>query len=235
MLEASPGLSEVQREYLRTIISSGEDLLELINNILDSSRLEQDTITLERVPFNLRDVVEGVLDTVAASAQKKGIEVCLKNLFANDPPGMIGDPFRIKHVLINLLSNAVKFTPGGSVTSQIPADPKKWIGFSAVSPKSTRASLGISEAAALVLQYQKTLPDYSAAIAQHRQSKARAADSVSALSPIAVPSLPFPTQDSPLPSKSFDHDSPAVFRVDVHRSVLIVCPGGPGWDLIRGK
>jgi signal transduction histidine kinase len=123
VLEASTGLSEVQREHLRTIISSGEDLLELMNNILDHSRLESDPITLERVPFNLRDVVEGVLDTVAASAQKKGVEVCLLNLFTSDPPGMIGDPFRIKQVLINLLSNAVKFTPRGSVTVSWRSEP----------------------------------------------------------------------------------------------------------------
>jgi signal transduction histidine kinase len=118
VLEMSHGLSPVQREHLRTIISSGEDLLGLINNILDHSRLESGSVTLERIPFTLRDVVESGLDTVAAVGQKKGLELCLISPFRTDPPGLIGDPFRIKQVLLNLLSNAVKFTSQGSVTVQ---------------------------------------------------------------------------------------------------------------------
>jgi signal transduction histidine kinase len=116
VLEAGQGLSSVQREHLRTIISSGEDLLGLINNILDHSRLESGSVTLERIPFSLRDVVEVALDTVAAVAQNKGLELCLISSFENDPPGLRGDPFRIKQVLLNLMSNAVKFTASGSVT-----------------------------------------------------------------------------------------------------------------------
>ena len=116
MLEASSGLSEVQREHLRTIISSGEDLLGLINNILDHSKLESGSVSLESIPFNLREVVEGALDSVAAMAQKKDLEICLISPYDSDPPGMIGDPFRIKQIMLNLLSNAVKFTHKGRVT-----------------------------------------------------------------------------------------------------------------------
>lgn len=116
MLEASSGLSDVQREHLRTIISSGEDLLGLINNILDHSRLESGSVTLESIPFTLREVVEGALDSVAAVAQKKNLEICLISAYDTDPPGLIGDPFRIKQILLNLLSNAVKFTAKGRVT-----------------------------------------------------------------------------------------------------------------------
>ena len=116
VLEASSGLSDVQREHLRTITSSGEDLLGLINNILDHSRLESGSVTLESIPFNLRDVCEGALDSVAAVAQKKGLELALLNPADTDPPGLIGDPFRIKQILLNLLSNAVKFTHTGRVT-----------------------------------------------------------------------------------------------------------------------
>ena len=108
VLEASPGLSTVQREHLRTIISSGEDLLGLINNVLDFAKLESHSVELERIPFNLRDVCEGALDIIASIAQKKGIEVCLTSPFTRDPPALRGDPFRIKQVLMNLLSNAVK-------------------------------------------------------------------------------------------------------------------------------
>lgn len=98
MLRESPGLSEVQREHLQTIQSSGEDLLGLINNILDVSRLENSSVTLERTPFAIRDVVEAALDTLASSAQTKNLEVCLISSFKSDPPGIFGDSFRIKQV-----------------------------------------------------------------------------------------------------------------------------------------
>lgn len=115
-MRESPGLTEVQREHLQTIQSSGEDLLGLINNILDVARLENSSVTLERTPFQIRDVVEAALDTMAASAQKKHLELCLISSFKTDPPGIIGDSFRVKQVLLNLLSNAVKFTSKGTVT-----------------------------------------------------------------------------------------------------------------------
>lgn len=91
-------------------------MLGLINNILDHSRLESGSVTLETIPFSCRDVVEGALDSVAAVAQKKDLELCLLNAIIEDPPGLIGDPFRIKQILLNLLSNAVKFTHSGRVT-----------------------------------------------------------------------------------------------------------------------
>ncbi|ORY33753.1 hypothetical protein BCR39DRAFT_519071 [Naematelia encephala] len=116
VLQASPGLSEVQREHLRTISNSGEDLLGLINNLLDHSRLESGSVTLERIPFTLREVTEGVLDTIAVIAQKKDLEVCLVNSFMTDPPGLLGDPFRVRQVITNLCVNAVKFTSEGRVT-----------------------------------------------------------------------------------------------------------------------
>jgi signal transduction histidine kinase len=101
---------------LRTISSSGEDLLGLINNILDHSRLESRSVTLERIPYSLRELVETALDTIAPMAQNKNVEISLASAFPTDPAGLVGDPFRVKQVLLNLLSNAVKFTPDGRVT-----------------------------------------------------------------------------------------------------------------------
>ena len=140
VVEASSGLSTVQREHLRTIASSGEDLLGLINNILDHSRLESDSVTLENIPFSLRDVTEAALDTIASMAQNKDIEIFLISPITEDPPRLMGDPFRTKQascilshwagirfrlpltvssqVLLNLLSNAVKFTAKGRVTAR---------------------------------------------------------------------------------------------------------------------
>jgi signal transduction histidine kinase len=116
VLEASPGLTAVQREHLRTIILSGEDLLGLINNILDLSRLESQSVTLEHIVFNIREIVEGSLDIIATTAHKKDIEVSLISPITSDPPVLVGDGFRVKQILMNLLSNAVKFTSKGGVT-----------------------------------------------------------------------------------------------------------------------
>lgn len=115
MLEASPGLSAVQHEHLQTIAASGQDLLALISNILDHSKLESDSVQLENIPFNIRDTIESALDIIAPVAQSKNVELTALSTIKSDPPGVIGDPFRIKQVLLNLLSNAVKFTPPGEV------------------------------------------------------------------------------------------------------------------------
>lgn len=115
MLEASPGLSAVQREHLQTISASGQDLLALISNILDHSKLESNSVQLEYIPFSIRETIESVLDIIAPVAQSKNVELTVLSTLKSDPPGVIGDPFRIKQVLLNLLSNAVKFTPPGEV------------------------------------------------------------------------------------------------------------------------
>lgn len=117
VLEDSPGLSAVQREHLRTIENAGTDLLGLLNNILDFAKLESQSVELEHISFNLRDLVEGALDIIASIAQKKGIEVCLISPFSRDPPALLGDPHKVKQCLMNTLSNAVKFTEkSGRVT-----------------------------------------------------------------------------------------------------------------------
>lgn len=113
VLEASSGLTAVQREHLQTITASGQDLLALISNILDHSKLESNSVQLELIPFSVREVVESALDIIAPVAQSKNVELTVLTTLKSDPPGVIGDPFRVKQVLLNLLSNAVKFTPPG--------------------------------------------------------------------------------------------------------------------------
>ncbi|KAL7415779.1 hypothetical protein BDY24DRAFT_382205, partial [Mrakia frigida] len=108
VLEDSEGLNSVQRDHLATIRSSGEDLQTLISNVLDYSRLESGSMqksNLELLSFPLRD-----------GDQRKNVELVLATPVTLDPPfSLIGDPFRVKQVLLNLLSNAVKFTSTGSV------------------------------------------------------------------------------------------------------------------------
>ncbi|KAL7424814.1 hypothetical protein Q5752_000498 [Cryptotrichosporon argae] len=118
VLQASADLSPVQREHVHTITASSEDLMMLISNILDHSKLDSGSVTLEQIPLNVRDIVETALHTIAPLAQSKDIELSLTTPYYKDPPGMIGDPFRVKQILINLLSNAVKFTPTSSVARE---------------------------------------------------------------------------------------------------------------------
>lgn len=108
------GLTDQQREYVRTVRSCGEGLLALINDILDFSRLEAGKVQLESIPFSVREVVEDAAAVIAPQAHVKRLE--LTCTVTSDVPGIVwGDPTRVRQVLINLLSNAVKFTSTGGV------------------------------------------------------------------------------------------------------------------------
>ncbi|MBT9588852.1 response regulator, partial [bacterium] len=107
-------LTAEQREYARTVRSSGEGLRGIINDILDFSKIEAGHMELERVAFDLIECVEGTMDLVVGLAAKKKIDLAYKV----DPqvPGVIhGDPTRLRQILLNLLSNAIKFTHTGEV------------------------------------------------------------------------------------------------------------------------
>ncbi len=107
-------LSPMQRERLEDIKNSGYTLLEIINDILDISKIEAEKLDLEEVEFSLRDVIEKVFKIISVHAQQKNIEM-LVDVSPNIPDIIIGDPLRLRQILTNLLSNAVKFTEKGSV------------------------------------------------------------------------------------------------------------------------
>ena len=112
------GLTAEQRAYVETAQRCGQDLLGIVNDILDISRIESGMLRIEAVPFRLDEVVLGVLDLFAATAVEKGIGLSA----AIDPavPGTVkGDPLRLRQVLLNLIDNAVKFTAIGGVTVRI--------------------------------------------------------------------------------------------------------------------
>lgn len=108
--------TEEQRvEYLDIISRSGKDLLELINNILDFSKLESNNVELERTSFILETQLIEVMEMVLFRAKEKGIEMRYEGgeeLAAS----YVGDPLRLRQIILNLLTNAVKFTHQGSVT-----------------------------------------------------------------------------------------------------------------------
>lgn len=103
-----------QRRMLDTIQNSSTNLRELVDNILDVSRVEAGKMTLVSSWFHVRTVIEDVIDTIASRALDKGLEI--NYLMDSDVPAMvIGDRFRIRQVLINLVGNAVKFTSHGEI------------------------------------------------------------------------------------------------------------------------
>jgi PAS domain S-box-containing protein len=115
-------LTADQRDYLSTSLESAEALLSLLNDILDFSKIEAGRLDLEKIPFNLRTTVEDVGYTLAGRAQSKGLElICQINpeLYTD----LIGDPARLRQILVNLVGNAIKFTTKGEVL--IHAEPFK--------------------------------------------------------------------------------------------------------------
>ncbi len=115
-------LGDEQRRYLGTVISNGNVLLALINSILDLAKVESGRISLEAVEFNLKDVTEKVLETLATRAHEKGLELMVR--FAPEVPEFaLGDPMRLGQILINLVGNAIKFTANGQVLVAVERDP----------------------------------------------------------------------------------------------------------------
>jgi signal transduction histidine kinase/DNA-binding response OmpR family regulator len=111
-------LDHEQREYATTARASGEQLLGVINDILDISKIEAGHLELEERDFDLHEVVETTSDVVAATAHGKGLELSV--YLADDVPRAVrGDRGRVAQVLTNLLSNAVKFTPEGEVSVDV--------------------------------------------------------------------------------------------------------------------
>ncbi len=111
-------LTPKQRQFAETIRHSGDVLLNIINDLLDLSKIESDKLDLEQQPFDLRVCLEEALDLVAHQAGKKNIELVYL-LNPETPSWVIGDVNRLRQILVNLLSNGVKFTNQGEVTVSV--------------------------------------------------------------------------------------------------------------------
>ncbi|MBI5446260.1 MAG: response regulator [Deltaproteobacteria bacterium] len=103
-----------QRRFLDLIKSSGEALLEVVNDVLDLSKMEAGKFDFAEEPFDLRDLVEKVSRSLGLRAHQKGLELTAHVPFSV-PTALVGDPARLRQVLVNLLGNAVKFTDQGDV------------------------------------------------------------------------------------------------------------------------
>lgn len=111
-------LSPTQRDYLQTIERSGNNLLSIINDVLDFSKLEAGKLLLEAIPFALRATLDEVIVLLAHTAHEKGLEITL-NVQQEVPDRVIGDPLRLQQVITNLLGNAIKFTEQGNIDIRI--------------------------------------------------------------------------------------------------------------------
>ncbi len=107
-------LTPEQREYLTTVHQATESLLAIIDDILDFSKIEAGRLRLERIEFPLRETVVRTLRTLAIRAHKKGIEL-VSDIPPDIPDGLLGDPHRLRQIVLNLVGNAIKFTDTGEV------------------------------------------------------------------------------------------------------------------------
>ncbi len=110
-------LDEEQLDYLRSLRSSGESLLAIINEVLDFSKIEAGRLEIEHIDFDLREVIEEVLDLVSERAYRKNLELTAS--LGTGSSMVNGDPGRIRQILINLVGNAVKFTFSGEIAIRV--------------------------------------------------------------------------------------------------------------------
>ncbi|UOQ98569.1 ATP-binding protein [Hymenobacter sp. 5317J-9] len=114
--------NQEQREYLTAIESSSQNLLVIINDILDSSKMEAGKLSLEQVPFRLPEAVRRLGAMFKFATESKGLALTI-NVADNVPAAVLGDPVRLNQILVNLVGNAIKFTRAGGVTVAVEAVP----------------------------------------------------------------------------------------------------------------
>ncbi|MDR4469475.1 MAG: response regulator [Nitrospira sp.] len=117
-------LTPDQRKYLRIFRRAGGTLLNIINDILDLSKVETGHLELEAIEFDLSEILDKAIDMLAMRAHEKSLELT-SHLSPDVPCHLIGDPTRLTQILINLISNALKFTEHGAVEVRVTPDPNR--------------------------------------------------------------------------------------------------------------
>ena len=157
-------LTEEQRGFVQTITTSGQSLLSLINDILDYSKIEAGRIELENHSFDLEQVVIETVELLSTSAENKSLPLALH--YAPDAPrAIVGDPGRVRQVLLNLLGNAIKFTSEGHVLVTVERAGNRMNGedWSGVRLSVSDTGIGIAESKIGLLFNKFTQADASTA------------------------------------------------------------------------
>jgi signal transduction histidine kinase len=134
-------LNAIQKEFANTIHNSGEHLLNLINEILDFSKLEAREMKLEVLDFDLESSIEEIADILAVSANSKGLELAIF-IHPNVPKYLQGDISRLRQVLLNLTNNAIKFTHEGEVKIEVAVESK------------IESEIGLKEENSIILRFE---------------------------------------------------------------------------------
>jgi PAS domain S-box-containing protein len=111
-------LSKEQREYVHVVSTSADALMTIINDILDFSKIEARKLKIESVAFNLRDSIGDILQTLGQRAAEKGLELAYE-VSSTVPDAVMGDPGRLRQIIVNLVGNAIKFTDSGEVVLSV--------------------------------------------------------------------------------------------------------------------
>jgi signal transduction histidine kinase/DNA-binding response OmpR family regulator len=114
-------LGRDQTRYVEVFRKSGEALLSLVNDILDLSKIEADQLELEKIPFNIRQVIDETVEIYAIKTDAKGLEL-VSYVDHQVPTIMLGDPMRLRQIVLNLIGNAIKFTDDGEIVVRVYAD-----------------------------------------------------------------------------------------------------------------
>lgn len=108
-------LNEAQQKYLKTITGSAQNILFLVNDVLDLTKIEKGGIELESIKFSLHDIIDQIIQSLSFKKFEKKVDI-VANIHPNVPKVIIGDPVRFNQILLNLADNALKFTKEGEVT-----------------------------------------------------------------------------------------------------------------------
>ncbi|MGR3219869.1 MAG: response regulator, partial [Candidatus Anammoxibacter sp.] len=124
-------MDDDQEQYVRTFQNAGDNLLTIINDVLDLSKIEAGQMTIEKIEFSLCEMVEKLMDVLAIKAHDKGLELNCR-IKPEVASYLIGDPNRLRQIITNLVSNAIKFTRQGEVTFLVEKDAGDFLRFSII-------------------------------------------------------------------------------------------------------
>ncbi len=117
-LLANSILTDEQRRWLNVMRSNGDALLDLINDMLDLAKVESGRLTIERIALDLEELIDKLGDLMGVRAYQKGLELAMR-IAPDVPRNLVGDPLRLRQILVNLLGNAIKFTDRGQIVLSV--------------------------------------------------------------------------------------------------------------------